>query len=104
MPPKKKYDDEKMMDSKESKPKSGKKVTVKLEDKETGKKQKVTFKSGGLHESLGVPKDKDLPKGIMEKIIKLGVGKKVKVMGKDIEITDKIRRQAQLGLNLSKKK
>jgi len=78
--------------------------TVKLKDKETGKKEPVKFKVGGLHQSLGVPQDKDLPKGIMEKIKKMKVGEKVKVMGKEITITAKIKRQATLGLNLMGKK
>ena len=78
--------------------------TVKLKDKETGKKEPVKFKVGGLHKSLGVPQDKDLPKGIMEKIKKMKVGEKVKVMGKEITITATIKRQATLGLNLMGKK
>tara|TARA_R110000787_G_scaffold244744_1_gene350604 strand:- start:62 stop:316 length:255 start_codon:yes stop_codon:yes gene_type:complete len=78
--------------------------TAQLKDSDTGKVEKVKYKVGGLHKSLGVPADKDLPKGIMEKIKKMKVGDKVKVMGKEITITATIKRQATLGLNLMGKK
>lgn len=74
--------------------------TAELKDAETGKVEKVRYRQGGLHISLGIPQDEDLPKGIMEKIKAKKVGDKIKVKGKDIEITLKIKRQAVLGLNL----
>jgi len=74
--------------------------TAKLKDSETGKVEKVRYKVGGLHMSLGVPQDKDLPKGIMEKIKNKKVGDKITVNKKVIIITAKIKRQAVLGLNL----
>ena len=76
-------------------------TTVKLKD-DDGKKKPVTFKKGALHKALGVPESEDLPKGIMEKIKKGKVGDFVIVNGKKIKITDKLKKQAVLGLNLSK--
>ena len=87
-------------DKKMMKPKP-KTTTVKLKD-DDGKKKKVTFKTGGLHKALGVPMDEDLPKGIMMKIKKANIGDSVMVKGKSIKVTDKLKKQATLGLNLSK--
>lgn len=87
-------------DSKDSKPKKGT-TTVKLKD-DDGKKKKVTFKTGGLHRALGVPMDEDLPTGIMTKIKNSKVGDMVTVKGKKIKVTDRLKKQAVLGLNLSK--
>jgi len=78
--------------------------TAELKDKDTGKVEKVKFKVGGLHASLKMKPDEDIGKDIMEKIKKAEVGTKMKVKGKDIMITQKIKRQATLGLNLMKRK
>ena len=86
--------------SKDTKSKKGT-TTVKLKDAD-GKKKKVTFKTGGLHKALGVPMDEDLPSGIMTKIKNSKVGDMVTVKGKKIKVTDKLKKQAVLGLNLSK--
>ena len=56
--------------------------TAELKDAETGKVEKVRYRQDGLHISLGIPQDEDLPKGIMEKIKAKKVGDKIKVKGK----------------------
>ena len=92
-------------DNKDKKPmvkkRMSKTTTVKLED-DDGKKKKVTFKTGALHRALGVPEDEDLPKGIMTKIKNSKVGDMVTVKGKKIKVTERLKKQAVLGLNLSK--
>tara|TARA_R100000773_G_scaffold18786_2_gene16974 strand:+ start:1413 stop:1727 length:315 start_codon:yes stop_codon:yes gene_type:complete len=94
--------------SKDSKPKkrtttraTKKTTTVKLKDSD-GKEKPVTFKTGGLHKALGVPMDEDLPKGIMTRIKNADVGDMVTVKGKKVKVTEKLKKQAVLGLNLSK--
>ena len=46
--------------------------------------------------------DEDLPSGIMTKIKNSKIGDMVTVKGKKIKVTDKLKKQAVLGLNLSK--
>lgn len=75
--------------------------TVMLKN-EKGKKEPVSFVKGGLKKSLGMKEDETIPAGIMDKIIKSKVGDKIKIKTKTVTVTEKMKKQAVLGKNLSK--
>ena len=73
---------------------------IKLDD------EKVKFKAGGLRVSLGLKPDDPLPKNIMNTIKNSKVGEMITFKHdnkeKKVKVTDRMKKQAVLGLNLSK--
>jgi hypothetical protein len=107
MPPKN-YNDKKVEPSAAVKKKLAKlpTETVKLKD-DKEKNKTVRFKGGGLRVSLGLNPDDPLPKNIMNKITRMKAGDMLTFTydGKEktVKVTDRMIKQAQLGLNLSKR-
>jgi hypothetical protein len=66
--------------------------------------QKARPKKGVLSKQLGIPKEKNIPMSLLNKIIKSKVGEKVinptMVGNKVIKITSKLERRAILARNL----
>lgn len=61
------------------------------------------IKKGGLHHSLGIPLNERIPKALLQEIKAAKPGDEIdnKGIGKDrIKITEKLKRQAQLAINL----
>ena len=108
MPPKKNYSDKKVEPSADVKKKLAKlpTETAKLKDDKERNKT-VRFKGGGLRVSLGLKPDDPLPKNIMNKIVRAKAGDMITFTydGKEktVKVTDRMKKQAVLGLNLSAK-
>jgi hypothetical protein len=78
--------------------------------KSSGKKpvdkwaQDVDVKEGTLHKALGIPKDKDIGKTLMNKIAKTPVGGKITTpSGKSKTVTSKMKHKVQYVKNVNKK-
>ena len=81
-----------------SKPPAKKKEVVELGG------EKVKFQKGGLKKSLGVSDDYTFSKPELERLKKHDVGKKFKYKGKDMQMTEKLKKQITLALTLMKSK
>ena len=58
------------------------------------------IKEGGLHRSLKVDKDYTFKRPQLLKLLKMEVGESFKFEGKSIKMTEKLRKQLQLGVNM----
>jgi hypothetical protein len=62
----------------------------------------IRFEEGGLHRSLGVPMKDKFTKSELERYKKVPEGKDIRVRGKNVKMTPKIKKQLTLGINLMK--
>lgn len=64
--------------------------------------EKVKFKRGGLRKALKVPDDYKFKKTELRKLSKIDNGSSFNFMGKKFKMTDKLKKQIVLGINLMK--
>ena len=60
------------------------------------------IKEGGLHRSLKVDKDYTFKKPQLLKLLKMEVGESFKFEGKSIKMTERLKKQLQLAVNMMK--
>jgi hypothetical protein len=60
------------------------------------------IKEGGLHRSLKVPKTYTFKLGELERLNKKSVGTTFKFKGKDIKMTELVKKRLQLAVNMMK--
>ncbi len=88
----------------EKKPKATK-VTVKPKQGEKDEEQlydNLKIKEGGLRTSLKVDKDYKFSKSKLSPLVKKEVGTTFKFEGRNIKMTDKIKKQIRLAINMMK--
>ena len=97
--PKKDVFEKKPKESKKAKPapKKGDKDDERLYEATDGK-----IKEGGLRRALKVDKDYKFKKGVLQKLLKHEEGKKFDFEGHTITMTEKLRKQIQLAINMLK--
>ena len=64
--------------------------------------EKVKFKRGGLRKALKVPDDYKFKKSELRKLAKIENGSSFNFMGKKFKMSDKLKKQIVLGINLMK--
>jgi hypothetical protein len=62
--------------------------------------QDIKFKKGTLHRQLNIQKDKKIPMGLLNKIIKSKAGDTIRNDGEKIKVTRLLERRAILAKNL----
>lgn len=60
------------------------------------------IKKGTLHKALGYAQGKDIPNGIIDKIVATDIGNKVTAKGKSVKVTSGIKRKAVFAKNARK--
>ena len=91
----------------EKKPKESKraKPVPKKNDKDDERLYEATdgkIKEGGLRRALKVDKDYKFKKGVLQKLLKHEEGKKFDFEGHSFTMTEKLRKQIQLAVNMLK--
>jgi len=61
------------------------------------------IKEGGLHRSLKVDKDYTFKRSQLLRLLKMEVGESFKFEGKSIKMTERLKKQLQLGVNMMKR-
>jgi len=64
--------------------------------------QKTRMKKGALHRQLGISSEKDIPMGLLNKIISAKTGQTIKRGKKTIKVTALLKKRANLAKNLKK--
>tara|TARA_R100000152_G_C6593769_1_gene53309 strand:+ start:79 stop:462 length:384 start_codon:yes stop_codon:yes gene_type:complete len=102
----KKETQKKAKPAKQKKQRKQKTETVELRNEE-GKKEKVTFKKGGLHRSMKVPDSYKFRKTQIKRWKEVPVGNTITFKGNKIKVTTRIAKQLDLAatlMGLNKKK
>tara|TARA_Y100001963_G_C6713400_1_gene415378 strand:- start:418 stop:729 length:312 start_codon:yes stop_codon:yes gene_type:complete len=90
----------------EKKPKETKKIKPKpkIGEEEEGifEATEGKIKEGGLRKALGVEKDYKFTKSVLNKLLKNEVGKKFDFQGKKYMMSERLKKQLQLALNMMK--
>lgn len=66
--------------------------------------QDADMKKGALHKALGYEGGDKIPASILNKIASAKIGTNIKVKGKEIKVTNKLKKEANLAKTLSKMK
>lgn len=62
--------------------------------------KKIEIKKGALSKQLGIPIEKDIPKGLLRKLKKMKVGGETEYKGKKIKITRLLKQRVNLAMTL----
>jgi len=71
-----------------------KKETIKLGGK------KIDIKKGALSKQLGIPEEKDIPKGLLTRLNAMKVGETTEYKGKTLKITRLLKQRVSLAMTL----
>lgn len=62
------------------------------------------IKKGALRQQIGVPKDRTIPVGLLERISDQNIGTHVRYRGRSFKITPKLKKRAVWALTFAKRK
>ena len=60
------------------------------------------IKKGTLHKALGYSQGKDIPNGVIDRIVATDIGNKVTANGKSIKVTPELKKKANFAKNARK--